>query len=86
MLNNWLDKIEEKCANNIKLGLDNIKQAIKLLDIKLKKPIIMVAGTNGKGSCINMMESYLQDDFKFATYTSPHLVDFRERITINKKK
>jgi len=45
---------------------------------------IHVAGTNGKGSVSNMLAAVLQQaGYKVGLYTSPHLVDFRERIRIN---
>lgn len=45
---------------------------------------IHIAGTNGKGSVSHMLASILQDaGYKTGLYTSPHLVDFRERIRIN---
>ena len=45
---------------------------------------IHLAGTNGKGSCSHMLASILQEaGFKVGLFTSPHLVDFRERIKIN---
>ena len=51
-----------------------------------KFPSIHIAGTNGKGSTSHMLASVLQAaGFKTALYTSPHLVDFRERIRINGK-
>ncbi len=47
---------------------------------------IHVAGTNGKGSVSHMLASVLQEaGYKTGLYTSPHLVDFRERIRINGK-
>lgn len=47
---------------------------------------IHVAGTNGKGSCSHTIASVLQSaGYKVGLYTSPHLVDFRERIRINGK-
>ena len=45
---------------------------------------IHIGGTNGKGSCSHMLSSIFQEaDYKVGLYTSPHLVDFRERIKIN---
>ncbi|MBR5841434.1 MAG: bifunctional folylpolyglutamate synthase/dihydrofolate synthase [Bacteroidaceae bacterium] len=45
---------------------------------------IHVAGTNGKGSCSHTLASILQSaGYKVGLYTSPHLVDFRERIRVN---
>ncbi len=45
---------------------------------------IHVAGTNGKGSCSHSIAAILQaEGYKVGLYTSPHLVDFRERIRVN---
>lgn len=45
---------------------------------------VHVAGTNGKGSCSHLLASVLQEaGYKVGLYTSPHLIDFRERIKIN---
>jgi dihydrofolate synthase/folylpolyglutamate synthase len=48
---------------------------------------ILIAGTNGKGSTATMTASILRSaDYKVGLYTSPHLVDVRERIVVNGKK
>ncbi len=66
-------------------GLDNTLK----LDAHFGSPhrqfkTIHVAGTNGKGSVSHMLASVLQEaGYKTGLYTSPHLVDFRERIRIN---
>lgn len=45
---------------------------------------IHIAGTNGKGSSSHMLASiFAEAGYKTALYTSPHLLDFRERIRIN---
>ncbi|WP_185869477.1 bifunctional folylpolyglutamate synthase/dihydrofolate synthase [Blattabacterium cuenoti] len=45
---------------------------------------IHVGGTNGKGSTVHMLSSILQEEkYKIGLFTSPHLLDFRERITCN---
>lgn len=45
---------------------------------------IHVAGTNGKGSCSHTLAAILQEaGYRTGLYTSPHLVDFRERIRVN---
>lgn len=50
----------------------------------LKYPAIHIAGTNGKGSTAHTIAAILQSDgYKVGLYTSPHLVDFRERIRVN---
>ncbi len=46
---------------------------------------IHVAGTNGKGSTSHMLAAALQKRYKVGLYTSPHLVDFRERIKVDGK-
>ena len=47
---------------------------------------VHVAGTNGKGSVVATVEALLQwKGFKVGRYTSPHLIDFRERITVDGK-
>lgn len=49
-------------------------------------PIIHVAGTNGKGSVSNMLAAILQNNgYRVGLFTSPHFVDFRERIRVNGK-
>lgn len=49
-----------------------------------KYKIIHIAGTNGKGSCSHTLAAILQSQgYKVGLYTSPHLVDFRERIRVN---
>ena len=68
-----------------KEGLDNTHR----LDAHFGHPhrkfkTIHVAGTNGKGSCSHTLAAILQSaGYKTGLYTSPHLVDFRERIRIN---
>ncbi|WP_185850246.1 bifunctional folylpolyglutamate synthase/dihydrofolate synthase [Blattabacterium cuenoti] len=45
---------------------------------------IHIGGTNGKGSTVHMLSSILQEEgYKIGVFTSPHLIDFRERITCN---
>ena len=47
-------------------------------------PVIHVAGTNGKGSCCAMLSQILQESgYKVGMYTSPHLVDYTERVRVN---
>lgn len=64
-------------------------QTTLLLDQHLGTPhqhyrVIHVGGTNGKGSCASNLASILQEaGYKVGLYTSPHLVDFRERIRVN---
>jgi dihydrofolate synthase/folylpolyglutamate synthase len=82
-----LDYIYDLTKYGIKLGLKNINYLLYLLGEPHKKlKIIHVAGTNGKGSTCSLISSILQSDgYKVGLYTSPHLVDFTERIEINNK-
>ncbi len=69
----------------IDLGLERIKEAMKRLNILEKDlpPIIHVAGTNGKGSTIAFLRSFLEKaGHKVHCYTSPNLVYFNERIVL----
>jgi len=68
----------------IKLGLSNISSFLNYLgNPHLKFQSIHVAGTNGKGSVCAMLEAILcQAGYKTGLFTSPHLVDFTERVRI----
>jgi len=68
----------------------DLSNTIKITDLlgrpHLKLKCVHVAGTNGKGSSSHMLASVLQAaGYTTGLYTSPHLVDFRERIRINGK-
>ena len=74
------------------VGKDAYKEGLEnthLLDEHFGHPhrrfkTIHVAGTNGKGSCSHTLAAILQSaGYKVGLYTSPHLVDFRERIRVN---
>jgi dihydrofolate synthase/folylpolyglutamate synthase len=72
----------------IKLGLKNIRLLLDSLgNPENYFPSIHIAGTNGKGSTASMIASILTaSGYRTGLYTSPHLVDFSERIRINGKK
>ncbi|MDH7509323.1 MAG: folylpolyglutamate synthase/dihydrofolate synthase family protein [Methanomassiliicoccales archaeon] len=80
---NWLFSLENM---GIKLGLENTIELLKRLgDPHLRFRSVHIAGTKGKGSVCAMISSILQEaGYKVGLYTSPHLVDFRERIQINR--
>jgi dihydrofolate synthase / folylpolyglutamate synthase len=71
----------------IHLGLERIKQLLEKLDNPHQKiPIIHIAGTNGKGSVCAYLSSVLTEaGYRVGRYTSPHLIDWTERICINQK-
>ncbi|MEK7669976.1 MAG: Mur ligase family protein, partial [Bacteroidota bacterium] len=72
----------------MKFGLRGIRQLMKGLDHPHRKfQAIHVAGTNGKGSTACMLAAmFTAAGYKTGLYTSPHLLDFRERIRINGKQ
>jgi len=84
-LKSWLNHIESFHPDEIELGLDrisNLARKLNLLDLDCK--VIMVGGTNGKGSCVATLESFaLSSNLSVGCYTSPHLINFNERIRVN---
>ena len=80
-----LDKIYKLGRFGIKLELDTIANILKLLNNPQKNyHLVHVAGTNGKGSTATYIASILRKaGFKTGLYTSPHLVKFNERISID---
>jgi dihydrofolate synthase/folylpolyglutamate synthase len=69
----------------MKLGLENITEYMASLGNPQKRfRTVHVAGTNGKGSTSAMLEAMLRaQGYRTGLYTSPHLVDFRERIKVS---
>lgn len=69
----------------MKLGLENVSEfLVSLGNPQHRYPTIHIAGTNGKGSTAAMTASILQAaGYKTGLFTSPHLVDFRERVRID---
>lgn len=84
-LNSWLSYLETLHPKPIELGLDRITKVAKKLSIlPYNKPVITVAGTNGKGSCVALLEQILlASGYRVGAYTSPHLLKYNERIRIN---
>lgn len=71
----------------IKLGLENTRKLLKEAEAdQLKATVAHVAGTNGKGSTCAMMEALARaQGYRTGLFTSPHLVEFSERIRVNGK-
>ena len=81
----WLNYIDQITPGEIELGLDRVRLVYKNLNIEQSFPIIMVAGTNGKGSTCAFIESiYRSAGYKVASYSSPHFFKFNERVKIDK--
>lgn len=83
--NEALSYINSLLVFGSQLGLDRVSELLDKLDNPQDKlKFIHVAGTNGKGSCCAMLsEIYKQGGYKTGLYTSPYIVDFRERLQIN---
>ncbi len=79
-----VDYLFSRRAQGMKLGLENIRNLMDRLGHPERRfPSIHVAGTNGKGSTVAILESILREaGYKTGRYISPHLVDMRERIQI----
>lgn len=84
-LYNQLPMFEKLGAGGYKEGLANSHALDEHLGHPHKKYLtIHVAGTNGKGSCAHTLSAVLQMcGYRVGLYTSPHLVDFSERIRVN---
>ena len=66
------------------MGLERVGEVKKRMGLQPQCPVVVVAGTNGKGSvCAYLSQIYTQAGFKVGTLTSPHLLRYNERIAIN---
>jgi dihydrofolate synthase/folylpolyglutamate synthase len=80
----WLSLLESMHPKAIDMGLERVGQVRDRLGIRFDCPVIIVGGTNGKGSTCAMLESILmQAGYRVGLYTSPHLIDFNERARVN---
>ena len=86
-LTDWLDYLENRHHEEIQLGLTRIKKVADSLGLlQWDAQIITVAGTNGKGSTVAAVEAiYRAAGYNVASYTSPHLLVFNERIRVNQQ-
>ena len=84
-LEDWLGWLETLHPRKIDLGLGRVKKV--LLAMGLERPpyrIITIGGTNGKGSCVAMLESiYRRAGYRVGAFTSPHLWRFNERVRVD---
>jgi dihydrofolate synthase/folylpolyglutamate synthase len=80
----WLAHIERQHAQPIALGLDRVREVSRHLGQRQTCPVILVGGTNGKGSTCAMLERILRcAGYRVGLYTSPHLVEYNERVRID---
>jgi len=80
----WLARCERGHPKAIDMTLDRVRRVRDRLGIAFRAPVVMVAGTNGKGSTCALIDSIArQEGLRVGLYTKPHLVHFEERCRIN---
>ena len=83
-LSDWLAFLESQHHTQIELGLSRVQHVKEQMQLTITCPVIVVAGTNGKGSTCAYLASILRcAGYRVGLYTSPHLVRFNERAQIN---
>ncbi|MGB1059142.1 MAG: bifunctional tetrahydrofolate synthase/dihydrofolate synthase, partial [Ketobacter sp.] len=84
-LEDWLNRLEKLHFKSIDMGLERIRVVAERLQLLSDTPFIFtVAGTNGKGSTVALINEFLRaGNHTTGVYTSPHLVRFNERVMIN---
>ncbi|NQX88363.1 MAG: bifunctional folylpolyglutamate synthase/dihydrofolate synthase [Halioglobus sp.] len=84
LLEQWLKKIESIHPKEVELGLRRVTavaDALRLLPVP--QPVVTVAGTNGKGSVVALLETLLAGaGYTTGAFTSPHFLRFNERIHV----
>ena len=79
----WLDYIGQVHPREIELGLTRSATVAQRLGLDKAPLVITIAGTNGKGSVVTVLEQILcQSDIVVGCYTSPHIDRFNERIRV----
>ncbi len=82
-LDEWLTQIESYSPQEIILGLERVDALLQRLNLDLPETVFHVAGTNGKGSSVAMLESLLRTTgARVGSYTSPHILRYNERICV----
>jgi dihydrofolate synthase / folylpolyglutamate synthase len=83
-LNSWLTHLEGAHSKAIDLGLDRVREVAQTMRLSPSVPVITVAGTNGKGSTVRVLQALLKAiGVRSGVFTSPHLLRFNERIVID---
>lgn len=84
-LADWLTYLESLHPKTIALGLERVEQVKQRLNLQPVFPVIIVGGTNGKGSVCALLESILHAaGYRVGCYTSPHLLSYNERVRVSK--
>jgi len=82
-LADWLAWQEQLHPTTIELGLERAREVLLRLGWRPTCPAFIVGGTNGKGSCVALLDAMLSaGGYRVGAFTSPHLIRYNERIKI----
>ena len=85
-LTSWLTHLETLHSQTIELGLERVRRVQTQMQLIPHCPVIVVGGTNGKGSVCAMLTAILsRAGYRVGTYTSPHLLHYNERVALDGK-
>ena len=80
----WLELLQRRHHRAIDLGLERVERVRRAQGLQLTMPLMVVGGTNGKGSVCALADAALNAaGFRCGCYLSPHLIRFNERVRIN---
>ena len=83
-LSDWLTWLETLSPSEINLGLERVQLILERLDLPRPAHVLLIAGTNGKGSSVAMIDALLRaSGQRVGAYTSPHISRYNERIVVN---
>lgn len=84
-LEQWLEWQQAVHPQAIDLGLARVARVLARTGWRRPAgPVVTVGGTNGKGSCVALLDAMLRaGGYRVGTFTSPHLLDYRERIRLD---
>ncbi len=84
-LADWLTRISAiRSGPEIEMGLERIRPIFERMNVAPTCPVMLVAGTNGKGSVCAYIDAILRAaGFHIARYTSPHIHRFNERVVVD---
>ena len=84
-LQEWLAWQEQLHPNAIDLGLERVERVLEAMGLaRPAYPVFTVGGTNGKGSCVALLDAVLRAaGYRTGAYTSPHLLHYNERLRVD---
>ncbi len=83
-LPDWLAHLESLHPKDIELGLERVQAVFSQLSLNFQNTkIVLIGGTNGKGTSCHLMQQLLTEHgYTVGCYNSPHISDYRERVTL----